>query len=104
MSPGISKNGAAGIALLYLLIFWAQSWEHNLGMDSMTFASLAKRIWLTADWKTLHYSSSAYQNFYMPPPGLPWIGAIFFRLFGATEFTAMVVSSLFQLGTLLGAL
>src|SRR5690242_16231992 len=87
---------------LMLILFWGESWEAQFGMDSMTYASLARHIISTGDWWALHYSTQAYQNFYQHPPLGVWVLAGVFRLTGnISEVTAKITPFIFCLGTLL---
>jgi 4-amino-4-deoxy-L-arabinose transferase-like glycosyltransferase len=42
-------------------------------MDAMTYGALAKNILSTGDWKVLHYTPSAYADFYQHPPLVMWL-------------------------------
>ncbi|MFZ9594505.1 MAG: ArnT family glycosyltransferase [Bdellovibrionia bacterium] len=91
-----------GLIWLSILLFWGVSWEAEFGMDAMTYAGLARRILIHQDWKTLHYSSQGYENFYQHPPLVMWLLAGVFKITGvANEWTAKILPYLFSLGTLL---
>lgn len=89
------------IILFWYLLFWGKSWEARLGQDAMTYGALAKHILETGDWKILHYSSQAYENFYQHPPLIIWITALIFKVFGASDTTARILPTVFSLGTVL---
>jgi len=91
------------LLVLWWLLFWGASWEARLNMDGMTYGALAKHILSTGDWKTLHYSSQAYSNYYQHPPLMIWLTALVFKLFGVSEWSAKLLPSLFCLGTTMGA-
>jgi 4-amino-4-deoxy-L-arabinose transferase-like glycosyltransferase len=90
------------LLMLWWLLFWGVSWEARLNMDGMTYAALAKHVLSTGDWKTLHYSSQAYSNFYQHPPLFIWSTATVFKYLGAHDWSAKILPSLYALGTLVG--
>lgn len=106
MPPNIPQTSAstrsilATLFLAWLLLFWAQHWDAAPKLDGMTYATLARNILHTGDWKTLHWADSAYANFYQHPPLAIWMEAWSFRLFGISNSTVRILPSIFGLGTL----
>lgn len=92
------------LLILWALVFLGHSWEAGLKMDAMTYASVAKKILVTGDWKTLHYTDSAYADFYQHPPLVFWLQALVFKALGVSEMATRVIPALAGLGTLAGIL
>jgi 4-amino-4-deoxy-L-arabinose transferase-like glycosyltransferase len=65
--------------------------------DEAIYAQVAKEIARGGDWLTLHWE---YQNWFEKPPLLMWTTAIFYRLFGVTEFWSRAASALSGIGTI----
>ena len=63
--------------------------------DEAIYAQVAKEIAEGGDWLTLHWQ---YQNWFEKPPLLMWTTAIFYRLFGVTEFWSRAASGFSGIG------
>jgi len=75
------------------LIFFAQTRSFKLLIDGLTYTAIAKNILTTGDWKTPHYFTAAYQDFYEHPPLAMWMQALVFKFFGFSEPMARALSS-----------
>lgn len=94
-------------AAFILFAFWAivflgHNWELGQKLDAMTNSVLAKNILRTGDWFTLHYSDVSFPDYYAHPPLPIWVQALFFKVFGISDFVARLGPGLFGLGTLAG--
>jgi 4-amino-4-deoxy-L-arabinose transferase-like glycosyltransferase len=96
-----SRAAVTTLLLLWSIVFLGHAWEPGLKMDAMTYAALAKHVLATGDWRTLHYTPSAYADFYQHPPLGIWMQALVFKFFGASDFTARLLPAACGLGTLL---
>lgn len=90
------------LLMLWALVFLGHSWEAGLKLDAHTYAALAKHVVETGDWKTLHYTASAYPDFYQHPPLVIWLQALVYKAFGATDAVTRILPAIFGLGTLTG--
>jgi len=92
------------LLICWALLFLGHGWEEGLKMDAMENASIAKFVLKTGNWKSFRYEAEAYPQYYNHPPLVIWIEAIFFKLFGASDFVARIPPALFGLGTLIGVI
>ena len=83
------------ISLLVLIAAFALLWKLGTGSlaawDEAIYAQVSKEIVRSGDWLTLHWE---YQPWFEKPPLFMWITALFYRLFGVSEFWARVPSAL----------
>lgn len=86
LSPVLSLIVIAAFALL-----WKLGAGSLAAWDEAIYAQVSKEILSDRDWLTLHW---AYQPWFEKPPLFMWITAIFYRLFGVSEFWARVPSAL----------
>ena len=63
--------------------------------DEAIYAQVAKEMVQGGDWLTLHWE---FQNWFEKPPLLMWTTAIFYRLFGVTEFWSRAASAFSGIG------
>ncbi|HJR09533.1 MAG TPA: glycosyltransferase family 39 protein [Pyrinomonadaceae bacterium] len=99
---GKGKVALSLAPLLVLVLAAAFVFLYGLGArpledwDEAIYAQVAKEIARGGDWLTLHWE---YQNWFEKPPLLMWTTAIFYRLFGVTEFWSRAASALSGIGT-----
>lgn len=83
------------ISLLVLIVAFALLWKLGTGSlaawDEAIYAQVSKEIVRSGDWLTLHWE---YEPWFEKPPLFMWITALFYRLFGVSEFWARVPSAL----------
>src|SRR2546429_620891 len=83
------------VSLLILIAAFALLWKLGTGSlaawDEAIYAQVSKEILRSGDWLTLHWE---YQPWFEKPPLFMWITALFYRLFGVSEFWARVPSAL----------
>lgn len=102
-APG-SGLSPARITLAIMLLVFCGVWFSSLGTralltpDEGRYASLALQMAHTGDWVTPRLNGLLY---FEKPPLQYWIGAIAFRLFGVSEFTARLWPGLAGFLTLL---
>ncbi len=102
-SPGFEKSRVdRSLAyLLVLTIIAALVFLYGLGArpledwDEAIYAQVAKEMVQGGDWLTLHWE---FQNWFEKPPLLMWTTAIFYRLFGVTEFWSRAASAFSGIG------
>jgi len=90
------------IIILWYFLFVSHMDSAGLKMDSMTYSVIAKNIVRTGEWKRLHYSKQAYENFYQHPPMGIWMQAIVFHVFGISDVTAKIFPVAAALLTIFG--
>lgn len=66
--------------------------------DDITHACIGKMILKTGDWLTMHEGA---QLSFLKPPLYFWIEAVFFKIFGFTDYAARLPSALCGFGTLI---
>ena len=80
---------------LILTAAFALLWKLGAGSlaawDEAIYAQVSKEIAQGSDWLTLHWE---YKPWFEKPPLLMWVTALFYRLFGISEFWARVPSAL----------
>ncbi len=96
-----SRLAFASVLLIWIALFFGQSWNLSFGIDGFTYAALAKNSVSTGQWTTLHLSDDLWPKFYQHPPLVIWLQSIFFYLFGVHELTTRLLMSLFSGGTLI---
>jgi 4-amino-4-deoxy-L-arabinose transferase-like glycosyltransferase len=64
--------------------------------DETTYAEIAREIWQTGDWITMHFR---YQPWFCHPPLYFWSVALLDKLLGYTELAARLPAALFGAGT-----
>ena len=83
------------ITWLLLIAAFALVWKLGGGSlaawDEAIYAQVSKEMVQGGDWLTLHWE---YKNWFEKPPLFMWITAIFYRLFGVSEFSARIASAL----------
>lgn len=83
------------VSLLSLIAACALLWKLGAGSlaawDEAIYAQVSKEIALSGDWLTLRWE---YQPWFEKPPLFMWMTALFYRLFGVSEFWARVPSAL----------
>lgn len=83
------------ILWLFLIAAFTLLWKLGAGSlaawDEAIYAQVSKEIVQGEGWLTLHWQ---YMPWFEKPPLLMWITAIFFRLFGVSEFWARAPSAL----------
>jgi 4-amino-4-deoxy-L-arabinose transferase-like glycosyltransferase len=83
------------ISLLVLLAASGLLWKLGTGSlaawDEAIYAEVSKEVIATGNWLTLHWQ---YQPWFEKPPLFIWITALFFRIFGVSEFWARLPSAL----------
>lgn len=90
------------ILLLAAILFFANLWIGDLGLDSAAYATISRAMLRTGDWIVPHYEHSReYADCWLHPPLFYWLTASSFRLFGVTEFAARLPAALLGLGTVL---
>lgn len=89
--PQVSM-GLAACAILF-----AGLGRGDLRIDAPLYAWIAKYIALSGDWLNLYYDHGQTPYFNKPPLQF-WLMALVFKGFGASTFTAKLVSALFGLG------
>jgi 4-amino-4-deoxy-L-arabinose transferase-like glycosyltransferase len=86
------------IFLLLLPVFFGRLGENTLlKTDELLHAAMATDILKTGDWFTMHYNG---EPSWLKPPLYFWVEAIFFRIFGQSEFWARFPSALAGYATL----
>ena len=71
-------------------------------LGSAAHAAVSREIIRTGDWLTLHWPyCPEFKDFYQFPPLHFWCTAIGYKLFGVSDFTAILSSALFGAGTIL---
>lgn len=97
-------NRSANTNLAYLLVLLLISifvFLYDLGgrpledWDEAIYAQVSKEILQSGDWLTLHWE---FQNWFEKPPLLMWTTAVFYRLFGVTEFWSRAASAFSGIG------
>lgn len=89
--------------LLVLVLIAAVVFLYDLGgrpledWDEAIYAQVSKEIVQSGDWLTLHWG---FQNWFEKPPLLMWTTAIFYRLFGVTEFWSRAASAFSGIGVI----
>jgi 4-amino-4-deoxy-L-arabinose transferase-like glycosyltransferase len=87
-------SGPLPILFLLLIAAFALLWELGAGSlaawDEAIYAQVSKEIAQGGGWLTLHWE---YQHWFEKPPLLMWITALFYRLFGVSEFWARAPSA-----------
>ncbi|MEI8350598.1 MAG: glycosyltransferase family 39 protein [Candidatus Omnitrophota bacterium] len=89
------------IIVLLLVASFVLLW--NLGTGSLTswdeavYAQVAREILISNNWVDLTYMGGAWSD---KPPLCMWMTAIFYKLFGVSEFSARFFSSLCGIGTI----
>ena len=95
LGQGQFPSSFPSISLLLLIAAFALLWKLGAGSlaawDEAIYAQVSKEIVRGGDWLTLHW---AYQPWFEKPPLFMWITALFYRLFGVSEFWARVPSAL----------
>src|SRR5215210_3359563 len=83
------------ILWLLLIAIFALLWKLGAGSltawDEAIYAQVSKEIVKGGDWLTLHWE---YTPWFEKPPLLMWVTALFYRLFGVSEFWARLPSAL----------
>src|ERR1051325_5322266 len=83
------------VSLLSLIAACALLWKLGAGSlaawDEAIYAQVSKEIALSGDWLTLRWE---YQPWFEKPPLFMWMTALFYRLFGVSEFWARLPSAL----------
>ncbi|MDQ3556900.1 MAG: glycosyltransferase family 39 protein [Gemmatimonadota bacterium] len=74
-----------------VLLLWRLGDGSLYDWDEAIYAQVAKEIVETGDWLTLHWG---YEPFFEKPPLLMWSTAIWYHLFGVSEFWARATSAL----------
>jgi 4-amino-4-deoxy-L-arabinose transferase-like glycosyltransferase len=94
-SQGRFSTNFPFISLLLLITAFALLWKLGAASlaawDEAIYAQVSKEIVLGGDWLTLHWQ---YRPWFEKPPLFMWITALFYRLFGVSEFWARVPSAL----------
>jgi 4-amino-4-deoxy-L-arabinose transferase-like glycosyltransferase len=85
--------------LLLLPVFFGRLGENTLlKSDELQYAATAKEILQTGDWFTMHYNGNPV---WLKPPLYFWGEAVFFKIFGTSEYWARFPSALTGYTTLL---
>lgn len=83
------------IALLLSITAFALLWKLGAGSlaawDEAIYAQVSKEMVRGGDWLTLHWQ---YRPWFEKPPLFMWITALFYRLFGVSEFWARAPSAI----------
>jgi 4-amino-4-deoxy-L-arabinose transferase-like glycosyltransferase len=78
-----------------------KNFEQGLSMDAPIYAAMARNIARSGELFDLHGNVDAYRPFiYHPPLGM-WLNAIVFKIVGAADWSARIVSQLYYIGFLL---
>ncbi|MEW6600098.1 MAG: glycosyltransferase family 39 protein [Nitrospirota bacterium] len=84
--------------LLLLPVFFGRLGDNTLlKTDELLHAAMATDILKTGDWFTMHYNG---EPSWLKPPLYFWVEAVFFRIFGQSEFWARFPSAAAGYGTL----
>ncbi|HEY0081003.1 MAG TPA: glycosyltransferase family 39 protein [Pyrinomonadaceae bacterium] len=93
------SSNLPSISLLVLTAAFALLWKLGAGSlaawDEAIYAQVSKEIVRSGDWLTLRWE---YQPWFEKPPLFMWTTALFYRLFGVSEFWARVPSALSGIG------
>jgi 4-amino-4-deoxy-L-arabinose transferase-like glycosyltransferase len=83
------------VSWLILIAAFSLLWKLGTGSlaawDEAIYAQVSKEMLQGADWLTLHWE---YKPWFEKPPLLMWMTALFYRLFGISEFWARLPSAL----------
>jgi len=81
-----------------VLVFSKLGGDGIANYDDAFYAQKAKEIGQTGSWMTMHYAGKpAFEN----SPGLLWLAALSYRVFGTNDFGAIFPSALFGVLTML---
>ncbi|MBD0369748.1 MAG: glycosyltransferase family 39 protein [Pyrinomonadaceae bacterium] len=107
MTPTESVSGkrffsnSLPLLCLFLIAIVALLWKLGAGSlaawDEAIYAQVSKEMLSRRDWLTLHWQ---YKPWFEKPPLLMWMTALFYSLFGVSEFTARLASALSGLALL----
>ncbi len=89
---------AAVLIILALILLFAHQQRHPLRFDEAIYAQVSKEMVERGEWFTPHFNG---KQWFEKAPGYLWVTALFFKLFGVTEFWARFASTLSGLGVLL---
>jgi 4-amino-4-deoxy-L-arabinose transferase-like glycosyltransferase len=81
-----------------LLLLWNLGSGSLLSWDEGLYAEVSREILKTGNWVDLHWAGSAWSD---KPPLYMWVTAVFYMLFGVSEFSARFFSALCGIGTVL---
>ena len=97
----VRRAGPAAVALAVAtiaLLFWRLGRRSLADYDEAIYAQVSKEIVESGDWLTLHWG---YVPFFEKPPLPMWATAIFFHVFGVSEFWARAAAALSGAASLL---
>ena len=77
------------------ILLWGLGSASLYNWDEAIFAQVSKEILQTGDWITMHYE---YKTWIYRSPLLMWIMALFYKLFGVTEFWSRAPSAFSGVG------
>lgn len=81
--------------LAALMLLWKLGDSSLFDYDEAIYAQVAKEIVQGGDWLTLHWG---YKPWFHKPPLLMWTTAVFYRLFGVSEFWARAAAAFSGIG------
>jgi hypothetical protein len=81
------------LGIWVLVLFWVGAKAGDLRGDPLTYAVIAKKMALENNWLNPMLMDKPYLN---KPPLFLWITASFFKLFGASDYTAKLPSLIFS--------
>lgn len=90
--PGSVALRAAALALISALYFLGLGQGSLWDNSEPTYAEVAKELFKTGDWLTLHYN---FQPWYIHPPLWIWTAGLAVKVFGLNEFAVRFPSALF---------
>lgn len=82
-------------AIAALILFWRLGAGSLAPWDEAIYAQVSKEMARGEGWLTLHW---AYQPWFEKPPLFMWTTALFYRLFGVSEFWARSVAAISGIG------
>lgn len=86
------------ITSTFYLFFFKMGEPSLWQADEPIYGEVSKQIMKLGDWITPHFN---YKEWFDKPPLYMWITSIFYRIFGCSEFSTRLASSLFGTGEII---
>jgi 4-amino-4-deoxy-L-arabinose transferase-like glycosyltransferase len=89
------------LSLSALMLLTLKLNDYGIGLDSAIYASVARNIAESGNWLSPTYTEFYHTQFAEHPPLVFWMLALVFKLFGANDVTARLISILTGWGSIL---